>query len=252
MITREDIQATCDDIVREFSPLQVILFGSYAYGTPTGDSDVDLLVVMDVPESETSRQAGEILQRIPRRFRMDLLVRSPEEIAYRTSHNDWFLREITEKGETLHGCAGICKRSVEKKKSGMNPLTLEWVQRAESDYASVQHLHQGQRSMYDIICFLSQQCIEKYLKAWLQEKNVPFTKTHDLERLLGLIVTSIPDWHVWQADFSVFPEDAIDFLYPGKYATAKEALQAIHTCTEVRQAIRSELKLPQNPPERQG
>ena len=35
MITREDIQATCDDIVREFTPLQVILFGSYAYGTPT-------------------------------------------------------------------------------------------------------------------------------------------------------------------------------------------------------------------------
>ena len=34
MITRKDIQATCDDIVREFAPLQVILFGSYAYGTP--------------------------------------------------------------------------------------------------------------------------------------------------------------------------------------------------------------------------
>ena len=31
--------------------------------------------------------------------------------------------------------------------------------------------------MYDIICFLSQQCIEKYLKAWLQENSVPFTKT---------------------------------------------------------------------------
>ena len=46
MISRKDIQATCDDIVREFAPLQVILFGSYAYGTPTEDSDVDLLVVM--------------------------------------------------------------------------------------------------------------------------------------------------------------------------------------------------------------
>ena len=57
MITREDIQATCDDIVREFEPLQIILFGSYAYGTPTEDSDVDLLVIMDIPESETRRQA---------------------------------------------------------------------------------------------------------------------------------------------------------------------------------------------------
>ena len=86
MITREDIQATCDDIVREFSPLQVILFGSYAYGTPTEDSDVDLMVVMDIPESDTRRQAAEIAQRIPRRFGMDLLVRSPEEIAYHISN----------------------------------------------------------------------------------------------------------------------------------------------------------------------
>lgn len=250
MVTRENIQATCDDIVREFAPLQVILFGSYAYGTPTEDSDVDLLVVMDIPESETRRQAVEIRQRIPHRFPMGLLVRSPEEIAYRVAYNDWFLREITEKGEVLYGCDSTYKRSVEKKKSDTNPLTLEWIQMAEGNYASARHVHQGKKSMYDIICFLSQQYIEKYLKAWLQENSVPFTKTHDLERLLGLIVLSIPDWHVWQADFLVFSEDAIDFLYPGKYATAKDVSQAIHTCAEVRQAIRSELKLPQNESER--
>ena len=110
MITREDIQATCDDIVREFSPLQVILFGSHAYGTPTEDSDVDLLVVMEVPESETRRQAVKIRQRIPHRFPMDLLVRSPEELAYRISYNDWFLREITEKGEVLYEARGPFKK----------------------------------------------------------------------------------------------------------------------------------------------
>ena len=251
MISRKDIQATCDDIVREFSPLQVILFGSYAYGTPTENSDVDLLVVMDIPESETSRQAGEILQRIPRRFSMDLLVRSPEEIAYRVAYNDWFLREITEKGEVLYGSVQPFKYPFKNERTSMNPLTSEWVQKAEGDFVSARHFHQGQKSMYDIICFLSQQCIEKYLKAWLQENNVPFTKTHDLERLLGLIVPSIPDWHVWQADFSAFSEDAIDYLYPGKYATAKDASQAIHICIEVRQAVRAELKLPQNQPERQ-
>lgn len=52
MISQTDIQATCDDIVREFAPLQIILFGSYAYGTPTEHSDVDLLVVMPIPKSE--------------------------------------------------------------------------------------------------------------------------------------------------------------------------------------------------------
>ncbi len=102
MIDRVAIQATCGDIVREFGPLQVILFGSYAYGTPTEDSDVDLLVVMDIPEEQAARQAVEIRKRIPRRFRMDLLVRTPRELAFRLAHNDFFLREIFERGEVLH------------------------------------------------------------------------------------------------------------------------------------------------------
>ena len=62
MVTRQEIQATCDDVVREFAPLQVILFGSHAYGTPTEDSDVDLLVVMDIPKSEFLNKAIEIQQ----------------------------------------------------------------------------------------------------------------------------------------------------------------------------------------------
>ena len=67
MVTRQDIQATCDDIVREFSPLQIILFGSYAYGAPTESSDVDLLVV---PKSETRQQEIEIRKRLARPFRL--------------------------------------------------------------------------------------------------------------------------------------------------------------------------------------
>ena len=55
MVTRQDIQAACDDIVREFTPLQVVLFGSYAYGIPTERSDVDLLVVMPVAKSEARK-----------------------------------------------------------------------------------------------------------------------------------------------------------------------------------------------------
>jgi predicted nucleotidyltransferase len=106
MVDQQDIQATCEDIVREFAPSQVILFGSYAHGTPTDDSDVDLLVVMDIPEDQAHRQAVVIRQRIPRRFRMDLLVRSPREIAYRVAHNDYFLREVLERGKVLYESAG--------------------------------------------------------------------------------------------------------------------------------------------------
>jgi predicted nucleotidyltransferase len=105
MITRREIEATCDSIVREFQPLKVVLFGSHAYGTPNEDSDVDLLIVMDIPESESRQKAVEIRRRIPRHSRMDLLVRSPEEIRYRLSHNDWFMREITDRGQVLYESA---------------------------------------------------------------------------------------------------------------------------------------------------
>ena len=103
MVARQEIQATCDDIVRKFAPVQVILFGSYAYGTPTENSCVDILVVMDIPKSEFTRKAIEIQRRLSYRFGLDLLVRSPKEIAYRASYNDWFIREITEKTDFPKG-----------------------------------------------------------------------------------------------------------------------------------------------------
>lgn len=250
MIARKDIQATCDDIVREFDPLQVILFGSHAYGTPTEDSDVDLLVVMDTPEAETRLCDAEIRRRIPYRFPMDLLVRSREEIAYRIAYNDWFLREITEKGEVLYGSIHPFKRASAEKRNSMNPLTLEWVQKAEEDYTTIEWLQQAPTPNYNIICFLSQQCTEKYLKAWLQEADIPFTKTHDLGTLLELITPALPTWHAWQSDLSELSKYAVITRYPGGSATLRDTEQAMQICAEVRQAIRSELKLPQNQSEK--
>ncbi|MDE0011163.1 MAG: HEPN domain-containing protein [Candidatus Poribacteria bacterium] len=243
MVTRKDIQATCDDIVREFAPLQVVLFGSYAYGTPREYSDVDLLVVMAIPESETRHKELEIRERIPYRFRMDLMVRSPEDIAYRLSYNDWFLREITEKGEVLYESANFFLKPPKKGRCAMNPLVLEWVQKAEGDYAVAQQVQQGQNLVHDVICFLTQQCVEKYLKAWLQEANIPFPRTHDLQELLGLITPTVPSWHVWHTDFSILSEHAVDPRYPGKFATADDTAHAMRICDEVRRAVRESLKL---------
>ena len=244
MVTRQAIQATCDDIVREFAPLQVILFGSYAYGTPTESSDVDLLVVMPVTQSERSKQAIEISQRIRPHFNVDLLVRSPEDIAYRLSQNDWFLREITEKGEILYESTNFFMAPPRKEKGTMNALTLEWVEKAEEDYAIVLLIQREQQPMYNSICFHAQQCIEKYLKAWLQEANIPVPRTHDLKELLQLIVPTFPIWHTWESGFSTLTKHAVAIRYPGDSATVDNASHAMHICAEVRQAVRQQLKLP--------
>ncbi len=246
MVSQEDIQATCDDIVREFSPLHVILFGSYAYGIPTEDSDVDMLVVMDIPASETSRKTSEIRKRIPRRFSMDLLVRSQDEISFRISHNDWFLREITERGEILYGDINTIEINNKNEKTNMNPLTLEWVEKAEENYTTVKLLYQNEISSKNIICFHAQQCIEKYLKAWLQEKNIPIPRTHKLEDLLDLIIPYIPEWNSWKSDLSTLSNHAVNFRYPGKSATGENVEIAISKCNIVSHAIHQSLNLSPN------
>ncbi len=55
MVTRKDIQATCDDIVREFGPLQVVLFGSYAYGTLTFQFPLNMQLILAIRETSQLR-----------------------------------------------------------------------------------------------------------------------------------------------------------------------------------------------------
>ena len=101
MVERRRIEQYSQAIVREFQPEKIILFGSYAYGTPTEDSDVDLLVVMS-HAGKNSRQAAEIETRLPPGFALDLLVRAPAEIQHRAHCGDCFIQEITTKGRVLH------------------------------------------------------------------------------------------------------------------------------------------------------
>ena len=63
-------------IGREFSPERIILFGSCAYGKPTEDPGVDLLVVM-AHEGRDSDQALKLVQQVQPRIPVDLLVRTP-------------------------------------------------------------------------------------------------------------------------------------------------------------------------------
>lgn len=125
----------------------------------------------------------------------------------------------------------------------MNPLTLEWAQKADGDYAAAKQLAQATAPVHDAICFHAQQCVEKYLKAWLQEANIAFRRTHDLEELLDLILPSVPAWQKWQPDFLILTTHAVDFRYPGKSSTPGDANHAISVCEDVRTTIRVSLSL---------
>jgi predicted nucleotidyltransferase len=101
MIDRAEIQAMADRIAREFQPERIILFGSYARGTSSDDSDVDLLVVADCP-AKPWKLATQIRRRVRPQFALDLLVRSPEELHWRLAQHDPFLSEVAEQGTVLY------------------------------------------------------------------------------------------------------------------------------------------------------
>jgi predicted nucleotidyltransferase len=103
-IPRQAITAVVKQIAEKFRPEKVILFGSYAYGKPKPESDVDLLVIMDT-SLHNSEQAAKIARAIDYHFGLDLLVRRPQQLARRLKLGDYFLQEVMEKGKVLYARA---------------------------------------------------------------------------------------------------------------------------------------------------
>jgi predicted nucleotidyltransferase len=104
MVSMRQIRSVAQRIGREFRPERVILFGSHAYGRPTPDSDVDLLVIMPVRGNPLDK-AAEIRRQVRPPFPTDLAVRTPAEVRRRLRWNDFFLKEIIEKGKVLYESA---------------------------------------------------------------------------------------------------------------------------------------------------
>ncbi len=101
MVERAKIREFSKAVAQKFRPQKIILFGSYAYGKPTEDSDVDLLVVMPFDRRQ-GRKSLEIRRAIPAGFPMDLIVRTPEFIAQRLAWGDCFTQEIVTRGKVLY------------------------------------------------------------------------------------------------------------------------------------------------------
>jgi uncharacterized protein len=101
MVPEEEIRQLSERIVREFHPERIILFGSYAYGSPTNDSDVDILVILPF-DGKPIHKALEIIKKIKPNIPLDLLARTPEDIKERIANNDVFVSEIVTKGKRLY------------------------------------------------------------------------------------------------------------------------------------------------------
>ncbi len=101
-VTPELLQEITDKIVANFDPEKVILFGSYAWGTPHAESDVDLFVVMESDLRPTQRVAAIRMAARPRFLPMDVIAKTPAEVKARLEKGDPFVAEILERGRVLY------------------------------------------------------------------------------------------------------------------------------------------------------
>lgn len=100
--TQEKLQKVVQKIAKEFKPEKIILFGSWAWGKPGKDSDFDLFIV-----KKTRRSTREVAREIDgslwgRTIPLDIIVYTPENVEKRLKTNDFFIRDIINKGKILH------------------------------------------------------------------------------------------------------------------------------------------------------
>ena len=101
MVAMSRIEEFGQQIGREFDAERVVLFGSYAEGTATKDSDVDLLVILPF-SGKSVDQSVKIRMKLRPRFPVDLLVRTPKKIRQRIEMGDCFIKEILQEGRVLY------------------------------------------------------------------------------------------------------------------------------------------------------
>jgi HEPN domain-containing protein len=125
----------------------------------------------------------------------------------------------------------------------MKKLTAEWVRKAEADLRAARLALTVRPLLTDNAAFACQQALEKYLKALLQEAGLAFPKTHDLEKLHKLLPPAAGSLTVHQRAFKVLSAYAVDYRYPGRHASARQARSALRLAEVIRRDIRKLLGL---------
>lgn len=101
---RKLILDVVEQIKQKYGPEKIILYGSYAYGKPTADSDIDLFIVKDTDKRRVDRfvEVSRLMEEWERQISISPLVYTPREVEERLALGDDFVEEILAKGEVLY------------------------------------------------------------------------------------------------------------------------------------------------------
>ena len=230
------ISIMTDRIVREFDPLQIILFGSQARGDADRGSDIDLLVVFAelTDKRKTAIDIGRALSDVP--VAKDILVSTPEELERSRTRIGSVLRYAQQEGKILWknlnaaAHSGSAQHPALPNREGTDAMqtndrladTARWLRHAEEDFVTAETLLEQPHVPPRQACWHAQQAAEKALKAVLIFLQIDFRRTHDLDVLRDLLPES---WHLKTAhpDLSNLTRWAVEARYPEDRQGATEA-----------------------------
>ena len=129
-------------------------------------------------------------------------------------------------------------------------VVSEWVTKAENDLENaVRVLRSGDDCPADTVCFHAQQCVEKYLKALLVGRGIPFPLTHNIRDVLALVPPKIRP-RINTSEQDRLTEYATVTRYPGEYeaVSLSEARTSVALARRIRRSVRQ--RLPKEAPRR--
>lgn len=240
----ETLPAVVERIAQELKPEKIVLFGSYARGEQTPDSDVDLLVIMETDESHVDRALAVSRLIDPRPFPTDIVVRTPDEVQRAFDRKEFFIPHILVEGRVLYNGGGTWEVNDEEPQSGALPPDIaEWLKIAEEDLKVARSLLRYRTPPTRIACFHAQQCIEKYLKAVLIAYGGYVIKTHNLQDLFQACVAEGASLTLDTVELKTLSDYAVQARYPGNEPTVEKAQEAVRIAGKVRRVLRKALNL---------
>ncbi len=251
---RDEIARVATFIAETFRPRRIMLYGSWAYGTPTPESDVDLMV--EIATSGSAQEEGwRIQEAIPssRTCRVQVVAYTSKQVRRDLREHSFFMRDIMLKGIALYERAGMDEDDEDLDDlddvladgiSGIKHVTQRWLRVAERDYRLINLILMADDPDFNNACFHAQQSSEKYIKALLQEHEIEFPRTHHLVELAELAQSTIPDMASRQKDLRRMTKCAVAARYIEVGVKASRADEAARVAAWVRAMVRQSLSVP--------